>query len=152
MPDLFTVSDTVLASMIVAGTTLFTALLNLRSSWKRELKERERGQPITKKNRRGPILAILLLMVGCGVGGFAFSQYLMVRDEQDSRGANAEMRAELAKILAATERLERASSASSAANAVACKPPAASEGPARESAPTPASPGEPRRAAALSPQ
>jgi hypothetical protein len=101
-------SDVILAAMIGAGTTLFTALLNLRLSWKKELKERERGQPITKKNRRGPILTILVMMIASAVGGFAFSQYLMAQGERESRSVQADVQAKLAEITAAAKRLEQA--------------------------------------------
>jgi NADH:ubiquinone oxidoreductase subunit 5 (subunit L)/multisubunit Na+/H+ antiporter MnhA subunit len=135
MPDFFTVSDTVLAAMIAALTTLVTAFLNLRSSWKKELKERERGQAITKKSRRGMVIAVLFLMVGSGVGGFAFSQYLMEQDDLRLRSANAETHATLQKILAATERLERATGTGAAPSAVSCRPASVpGEGTAREQA------------------
>jgi hypothetical protein len=102
-------SDSVLAAMIGAGATLFTALLNLRLSWKKELKERERGQPITKKTRRGPVLAIFLLMLACAIGGFAFSQYLMAQGESEARDLQAELRATLSEISAVAKRLEQVS-------------------------------------------
>ena len=102
-------SDSVLAAMIGAGATLFTALLNLRLSWKKELKERERGQPITKKTRRGPVLAIFLLMLACAIGGFAFSQYLTAQGESEARDLQAELRATLGEISAVAKRLEQAS-------------------------------------------
>jgi len=101
--------DSVLAAMIGAGATLFTALLNLRLSWKKELKERERGQPITKKTRRGPVLAIFLLMLACAIGGFAFSQYLMAQGESEARNLQAELRTTISEISAAAKRLEQAS-------------------------------------------
>jgi hypothetical protein len=70
-------SDPVAAALIGATATMVTALIQLRLSWKRELKERERGQPISKKSRRGPVVLVFALMIGSAVGGFAGSQYLM---------------------------------------------------------------------------
>ncbi len=102
-------SDSIMAAMIGAGATLFTALLNLRLSWKKELKDRERGQPITKKARRGPVLAIFLLMIACTIGGFAFSQYLTAQGENEARDLQAELRSSVAEISAAAKRLEQAS-------------------------------------------
>jgi len=107
--DTMSFSDSVLAAMIGAGATLFTALLNLRMSWRKELKERERGQPITKKTRRGPVLAIFLLMIACAIGGFAFSQYLMAQGESEARSLQAELRSSVAEISAAAKRIEQAS-------------------------------------------
>lgn len=102
-------SDSVLAAVIGASATLVTALLNLRLSWKKELKERERGQPITKKTRRGPILAIFLLMIACTIGGFVLSQYLMAQGESEARSLQAELRSTISEISAAAKRLEQAS-------------------------------------------
>lgn len=102
-------SDSILAAVIGASATLVTALLNLRLSWKRELKERERGQPITKKTRRGPILALFLLMIACAIGGFALSQYLTAQGESEARSLQAELRSTIAEVSAAAKRLEQAS-------------------------------------------
>jgi hypothetical protein len=91
-------SDPVLAAMIGASATMVTALVQLRLSWKKELKERERGQPISRKSRRGPVLLVFALMIASGVGGFAASQYL---EEWRSGGRDAlreEMRLKLAEI------------------------------------------------------
>ena len=70
-------SDPVLAAMLGASATMVTALIQLRLSWRKELKERERGQPITRKSRRGPVLFVFALMIASAVGGFAGSQYLV---------------------------------------------------------------------------
>jgi len=70
-------SDPVVAALIIASGTVLTALVQLRISWRKELRERERGQPITKKTRRGPVLFIFALFIAAGVGGFALSQYFV---------------------------------------------------------------------------
>ncbi len=91
-------SDPVLAALIGASATMITALVQLRLSWRKELKERERGQPISRKSRRGPVLLVFALMVGSGVGGFAGSQYLMAWRHGDRDPLREEMRAKLAEI------------------------------------------------------
>jgi hypothetical protein len=91
-------SDPVLAAMIGAGATTITALIQLRLSWRKELRERERGQPITKKSRRGPVLLVFALMVAAAVGGFSGSQYLMAWRNGDRDALREEMRAKLAEI------------------------------------------------------
>jgi hypothetical protein len=87
-------SDPVLAAMIGASATMVTALIQLRLSWRKELKERERGQPISKKSRRGPVLFVFALMIASGVGGFAGSQYLMAW----RNAGNDDLRAKLEQI------------------------------------------------------
>ncbi|MDH4190813.1 MAG: hypothetical protein OEW21_11475 [Betaproteobacteria bacterium] len=94
--------------MIAASATLFTAFLNLRLTWRKEMKDRARGQPITPKNRRGPILTVVVMMLASAVAGFAFSQYLIAQGEHDARSQQAEVHAKLAEISAATRRLEQA--------------------------------------------
>ena len=82
-------SDPVLAAMIGASATMVTALIQLRLSWRKELKERERGQPISRKSRRGPVLFVFALMIASGVGGFAGSQYLMAWRNGDRDGSGS---------------------------------------------------------------
>jgi hypothetical protein len=91
-------SDPVLAAMIGASATMVTALIQLRLSWKKELKERERGQPISKKSRRGPVLLVFALMIASAVGGFAGSQYFNAWRNGDRDALRDEMRAKLAEI------------------------------------------------------
>jgi hypothetical protein len=101
-------SDPVTAAMIGAGATVLTALVQLRTSWRKELNERERGQPITKKTRRGPVLAVAALLIAAAVGGFALSQYLLSLREGDSATLRNELQTRLAEISASAARLEQA--------------------------------------------
>ena len=106
--DLTHLSDPVLAALIGAGATVLGTLVQLRLSWRRELKERERGQPITKKSRRGPVLVVFALMIAAAVGGFALSQYLISLREGDRDGLRAELQSKLSEINATASRLEQA--------------------------------------------
>jgi hypothetical protein len=95
------------ASLIGASATVLTALVQLRLSWRRELKERERGQPITKKSRRGPVLAVFALMIAAAVGGFALSQYFVSLREGDRDTLRADLQTRLSEINATAMRLEQ---------------------------------------------
>jgi hypothetical protein len=106
-------SDPVAAALIGAGATVATALVQLRLSWKKEIKERERGQAITKKTRRGPVLAVFALMVAAAVGGFSLSQYLMSLRYGDQDALRAEMHTQLAEIKDIKARLGGEGSAAS---------------------------------------
>jgi hypothetical protein len=99
-------SDPVLAAMIGASATMVTALIQLRLSWRKELKERERGQPISKKSRRGPVLLVFALMIASGVGGFAGSQYLMAwrnGDRDEVRLKLEQIHAEMRTVVRAVD-------------------------------------------------
>src|ERR1041385_5252191 len=81
--DFSHLSEPLMASMIGALATVAAALVQLRISWRKEMKERERGQPITKKTRRGPVIVVFALLVAAAVGGFALSQYFVSLREGD---------------------------------------------------------------------
>jgi hypothetical protein len=98
----------IVAALIGASATVLAALVQLRLSWRKEMKERERGQPITRKTRRGPVLFVFILMVAAAVGGFAFSQYLLSLLEEDRDSLRGELRTRLSEISATALRLEQA--------------------------------------------
>lgn len=101
-------SDPITAAFIGAAATVLTALFQLRYSWRRELKERERGQPITKKTRRGPVIAVFVLLIAAAVGGFFLSQYIVSLREDDQVSLRAELHAQLSELNASAARLEEA--------------------------------------------
>src|SRR4249920_2627932 len=106
--DFSHVSEPLMASMIGALATVAAALVQLRISWRKEMKERERGQPITKKTRRGPVIFIFALVVAAGVGGFALSQYFVSLREGDRDSLRADLQSKLSEINATAMRLENA--------------------------------------------
>ena len=71
--SLFDLDSSVNAAAVAAAGTVIGALAQLRLAWRKEVAERARGVPATKKSRRGPVLAVFLLLIAAGVGGFAFS-------------------------------------------------------------------------------
>jgi len=101
-------SDPVVAALIGASATVLGALVQLRLTWRKELKERERGQPITRKTRRGPVIMVFALMIAAAVGGFALSEYFMDLRNGDRDTLRTELQAKLSEISASAARLERA--------------------------------------------
>ncbi|HMH19019.1 MAG TPA: hypothetical protein VK572_12825 [Burkholderiales bacterium] len=106
--DFPSLSEPVTASMIGALATVAGALVQLRISWRREMKERERGQPITKKTRRGPVIFIFALVIAAAVGGFALSQYFVSLREGDRDALRTDLQSKLSEINATAARLEQA--------------------------------------------
>ena len=101
-------SDSLIAAVIGATATVITALIQLRLSWRKELRERERAQPITKRSRRGPVIAVLALMIAAAVGGFALSQYFVSLREGDRAALRADLQSKLSEINATALRLAEA--------------------------------------------
>ena len=106
--DFSHVSEPLLAAMIGATATVITALVQLRLSWRKELKERERAQPITKKSRRGPVFFVFALLIAAAVGGFALSQYFVSLRTGDRDELRADLQSKLSEINATALRLEQA--------------------------------------------
>ena len=106
--DFSHLSEPLMASMVGALATVAAALVQLRISWRKEMKERERGQPITKKTRRGPVIFVFILVVAAAVGGFALSQYFVSLREGDRDALRADLQAKLSEINATAMRLEQA--------------------------------------------
>ncbi len=101
-------SDSLIAAFVGALATVVTALIQLRMSWRKELRERERGQPITKKSRRGPVMVVFALMIAAAVGGFALSQYFVSLREGDRDALRSDLQSKLSEINATALRLEQA--------------------------------------------
>jgi type II secretory pathway pseudopilin PulG len=105
----FDLDDRVTAAAVAAAGTVIGALIQLRVAWRKEVSDRARGAPVTKKSRRGPVLAVFLLLIAAGVGGFALSQYFVQQAGRESAAMRGELQAQLAQISATAQRLERAS-------------------------------------------
>jgi hypothetical protein len=106
--NLFEFDPKVSATAIAALGTVIGALAQLRMAWRKEVSERARGVPATKKSRRGPVLAVVLLLVAATVAGFVLSQYLMARQsDRESAALRGDLQAQVARISATAERLER---------------------------------------------
>lgn len=105
----FDLDDRVTAAAVAATGTIIGALIQLRVAWRKEVSDRARGVPMNKKSRRGPVLAVILLLVAAGVGGFAVSQYFVGQSVRDSAALQVQLQSQVAQIGATAERLERAS-------------------------------------------
>lgn len=119
--------DRVTAAVVAAAGTIIGALIQLRIAWRKEVSERARGVPLNKKSRRGPVLAVFLLVFAAGVGGFALSQYLVGQTVRDSAALQSQLQAQLARLGDAAARIEQASLAGHgpAGDAAGCGPGAA---------------------------
>lgn len=105
---MFDLDDRVTAAAVAAAGTVIGTLIQLRVSWRKEVSERARGVPASKKSRRGPVLAVGLLLLGAAVGGFACSQYLVRQSDLESAAMRGQLQTQLAQISATAARLERA--------------------------------------------
>jgi hypothetical protein len=106
--NLFELDDKVTAAAVAAAGTVIGTLIQLHVTWRKEVSERARGVPASKKSRRGPVLTVILLLLGAAVGGFAFSQYLVKQSEVESAALRGQLQTQLAQINATAARLERA--------------------------------------------
>jgi hypothetical protein len=106
--NLFDFDAKVWPTAVAAAGTVIGALAQLRMAWRKEVSERARGVPATKKSRRGPVLAVFLLLVAAMVAGFVLSQYLMSESNRESAALRGDLQTQVARISATAERLERA--------------------------------------------
>jgi uncharacterized membrane protein len=106
--NLFDFDKSVAGAAIAATGTVIGALIQLRGAWRKELSERTRSVPVTKKSRRGPVVAVGLLLIAASVGGFALSQYLGGQSKRESLALRGELETQVAQISATAARLERA--------------------------------------------
>jgi hypothetical protein len=95
------VSETVLAAMIGAGATLFTAVFHLLGSFRKASGERR-----TARNSFRSLLWMLALMVAAGVGGFAYAEYRAQQSRDDARALRAELQQQMQTLVASAARLE----------------------------------------------
>jgi hypothetical protein len=105
IPFLHELTPNVIAALCGAGATLVAALINLRIAWRREVLDRLNKR--TPKARRGLLVAIAIMVVAAGVGGYAAALYLMQSDHASTRAMRLEMRQRIAEIKEATARLEQ---------------------------------------------
>jgi len=96
----------VIAALVGASATLVAALINLRIAWRREVLDRlnRRNQ---RGGKRGLLIAILIMVVAAGVGGYAAALYMMQSDQQSARAMRLELRQRIGEIKEATSRLEQ---------------------------------------------
>ena len=90
-------SETIIAAIIGAGATMATAIFQL-------LRNRAPSEVRPRKNRIRSLLATIVLMLGCIVGGYAWSSLRAVNANEQMR---ATMQAELTRQFAALSAQQR---------------------------------------------
>lgn len=98
-----------IASLIGASATITASLINLSIAWKKQTKD----QPASKKSKRGPVLAVWLLVAASAIGGFSLSQYLVTQSRKDAVELETQMREKLERLSLVAARLEQAVPATS---------------------------------------
>src|SRR3954465_8043385 len=83
-------SETILAAIIGAGATMATAIVQL-------IRNRAPDQSRPRKNRMRSLLATIALMIGCLVGGYAWSALRAVSAKEEMQ---ATLQAEFARQFA----------------------------------------------------
>jgi hypothetical protein len=98
-------SDAVLASIIAAGATVLTAFLQLRISIGREIAGRGQA-PGSRKKGRAPTAMLFVMLLGAGVGGFAFSQWISESERSAQTVLQHELQARVEEISRTASQLE----------------------------------------------
>jgi hypothetical protein len=115
-------SDAILAAIIAATATLCASFLQLRIALAREADARSRGQPISRRRSRLPMILIGIMLFASAVGGFALSQWLGSSQRVAQADLQRELRervAELGAAVAALQHISAAAAVPAAAPAVA---------------------------------
>ncbi|MDQ1363359.1 MAG: hypothetical protein QG652_1220, partial [Pseudomonadota bacterium] len=99
-----------ITSLIGATATVIVALIQMRIAWRKELQARAEHRPISKKAKRGPVLAVLVLLLASAVGGFSLSQYLVSERRDKSEMLEAELNNRIDQLALSAQRLEHISS------------------------------------------
>lgn len=125
-------SDAVLAAIIAATATLCASFLQLRVALAREADARSRGQAISRRRSRLPMILVGIMLLAAAVGGFALSQWM----GSSQRSAQADLQREL------RDRVAELGAAVTALQGLAANPPQPAElaatAPSPASAPLPA--------------
>lgn len=100
-------SDAVLAAIIAATATLSASFLQLRMALARDADARSRGQPISRRRGRVPMILIGIMLLASAVGGFALSQWLGDSQRSQQADMQRELRERMAELAAAVAALER---------------------------------------------
>jgi hypothetical protein len=108
VPSFFNeLSPNVIAALTGAGATLIAALINLRIAWRREVLDRVQRARVNPRARRGLLIAITILVVAAGVGGYAGAMYVMQRSQQSTEAMRAELQQQIAQIKETAARFEQ---------------------------------------------
>jgi hypothetical protein len=100
------ISPNMVAAVAAAAVTLCAALINLRIAWRREVLDRLQTKS-SPKSRRGLLIAISILVLAAGVGGYAAALYTMQRDRQHTEALRADLRQQIAQLSDTALRFEQ---------------------------------------------
>ena len=106
------ISETIIAAIIGALATMLTAIVQLVRN-----RAPSDGRPKPKKNRMRSVLATVALMIGCIVGGYAWSSLRAVSAKEELA---ATMEAEFTKQFAALAARQNPESAAGSTNGARC--------------------------------
>jgi hypothetical protein len=96
------VSETILAAMIGAGATLFTAVFNLVSAFRKSSGDRR-----TVRSSFRSLMWMLALMLAAGVGGFAYAEFRAQQSRDEDRALRVELQQQMQALAQSTARLEQ---------------------------------------------
>ncbi|MFN0314674.1 MAG: hypothetical protein ACKVQA_06540 [Burkholderiales bacterium] len=108
------ISEPVLAAIIGATATFGTAMLQIF---------RNQSQPESKAKRRKSWIYTMMLMLACGVGGFAYSEFRDRRTDSGYEALSQKLQAQLDELSAATSRATTVAQPAVAVNATALASP-----------------------------
>jgi hypothetical protein len=90
-------SDGVLAAIIAACATVFASVVQLRSSFAKQVAARTQSSPSRRKSRL-PFLIVMMMLGGAAVGGFALSQWLTEHERLATNAQLESLQASLASM------------------------------------------------------
>jgi hypothetical protein len=93
-------------SLFGAAATIIASLIQLRIAWRKELQERVEHKPVNKKTKRGPVRAIVVLMIASAVGGFALSQYWVADNRKEQEALELDLRSRIDTLSLSAKSLE----------------------------------------------
>src|SRR5687767_6136637 len=85
------VSETVLAAMIGAGATVFTALFQIITSFRSASADRRTA----KRGGFRSLMWTLAMILAAGVGGFAYSEYRSLQARDETHALRTELQSQL---------------------------------------------------------
>lgn len=100
-------SDAVLAAIIAAMATLCATFLQLRTTLAREADARSRGQPVSRRRSRLPIILLGVMLLASAVGGFALSQWLGLPQRSSQAAILLELREQVTRLNSAIAALDQ---------------------------------------------
>jgi len=90
-------SDGVLAAIIAASATVFTAIMQLKTAFTREVAARAQA-PYSRKKNRLPLILLTVILGASGVAGFALSQWITEHQRATQNAVQAELRARIEQM------------------------------------------------------